>query len=117
MNITLQGLLENQVTFDETPPRPFHLRRDDHSCGNCTRPHYARPRFHREDTAARNVGRLRRGQHHNVVIEVAVESLVVDLAFCLLWANAVVQRLDIRHVPRQQLRAVARWGPVRYLHV
>ena len=68
-------------TFDETAPCPFDLGSHDYSRGRSARPCDTCPRLDAEYAAAGHVWRARRRNHRDIVVKIAVDRLVVDLAF------------------------------------
>ena len=85
MRVTVIALATR--TFDETAPCPFYLGGHDYSRRRGARPCEACPRLDAEYAAAGHVWRARGRDHRDVVIKVAVDRLVVDLAFGLPGAD------------------------------
>lgn len=50
-----------------------------------------------------------------VVIDVFI--LVCDLALCLLWSNAAIQRLDVAHMTLQEMGSRGERSPVTHLDI
>ena len=101
-----------RFTLDETPPGPFHLCRDDDTRRDGTRPHETCSRLDYEHASARNVWRFGAREHHHRVLKVAVHRFVVNLAFRLSGTDAIIERLDVRHVALEKLGSLANRCPV-----
>lgn len=91
------------LTFNKASPCPFHLCRDDNPRGDRTFPHNAGTCLDNENATTRYVWRFGRRQHNNMVVEVTIYRLIVNFAFSLLRPDAIIQRLDVRHVAREQV--------------
>ena len=102
-------------TFDETSPSPFHLGSHHNTRGGTAGPCDARPRLDTEYAHTGYVRCTRRRHCRNIIVISTVDSLVADLAFCRLGANASTQRFDIRHVPSETALVTRYRRPVRYL--
>ena len=107
---------ERRLTFNEAAPGPLHLCRHKHSTRHVTRPSYTRLRLDREHPTARHLRRACRREHGHERLEVAHHHLVPELAPRLFRTDARVERLNVRHVAREQLRALRR-DPVRDLNI
>lgn len=105
------------ITLDEAPPGPFHLRRDDDASRDGTRPHETCSGLDCENATARYVRRFGTRHHHHMVLKVALHSFIVNLAFSLFGTDAIVERLDVRHVALEKLGSLADGCPVRYLDI
>ena len=91
--------------------------RHDDARRDGTRPHETCACPDDKHAAARYVRRLGAREHHHMVIKVAMQRLVGNLAFSLPWANAIVERLDVRHIALQKLGSWATGFPVGYLDI
>jgi hypothetical protein len=94
--------MNQKLTPDETPTSPLDLCRDDHPTRHVTRPHDTRSRLDRKHIPARHIRRPRRSQGRNVVLKVAMDDLVAELAFRLSRSDGGVEGLDVRHVTSEQ---------------
>ena len=108
---------DDKRTFDETAPCPFDLGSHDYSRGRGARPCDTCPRLDAEYAAAGHVWRTRRRDHRDVVIKIAVDRLVVYLAFSRPGSDAPVQGFDIGHVARETVLVAGSWRPIGHLDV
>lgn len=74
-------------TFQEATLRPLHPRRHDDPTAIPFRPRHTRPRLDAERSTGRNVGRPRRGDNADEIVEINVRCLFDDQAFRLFRSH------------------------------